>query len=115
MDMQYLRTGGRIPVELPVEIRWKDAGGKPRQAQGKTISVSSNGVLLSVASDLRPQTRVNNKVNLPLEFTKVPLVLHCHGRIMRAGPGAMTVSAVIDDYTLRPAAHAKGKPSRKKK
>ena len=113
--MQYLRTGGRIPVELPVEIRWKGAGGKPRQAQGKTISISSNGVLLSVAADLRPQTAVTIKVNLPLEFTKVPLVLYCHGRILRIGPGAMTVSAVIDDYKLRPVAQRKRKASRKRK
>ena len=113
--MQYLRTGGRIPVELPVEIRWKGPGGKPRQAQGKTISISSNGVLLSVAADLRPQTAVTITVKLPLEFTKSPLVLYCHGRVLRLGPGAMTVSALIDDYKLRPAAQEKGKTSRKKK
>lgn len=113
--MQYLRTGGRIPVELPVEIRWKGPGGKPKQARGKTVSISSNGVLLSVAADLRPQTAVTIRVKLPLEFTKVPLVLHCRGRVLRLGPEAMTVSAVIDDYKLRPAVERKGKTSRRKK
>ena len=111
--MHYLRTGGRIPIELPVEIRWKAPGGKLKAAQGKTLSISSNGVHTTVAAKLRPQTAITITVELPLEFTKVPLQLLCQGRVLRQPPGATGLRAVIDDYKLRPAGRgavkAKGK------
>ncbi len=107
--MQYLRTGGRIPIELPVEIRWKAPNGKLRQAQGKTASISSNGVHLTVAAKLRPQTPITITVRLPLEFTKVPLQLFCQARVVRQAAGATGLRAVIDDYKLRPAGRAAGK------
>ena len=101
--MQYLRTGGRIPIELPVEIRWKAPNGKPREALGKSVSISSNGVHMVVAARIRPQTPVTIIVKLPLEFTKVPLQLYCEGRVVRQAAGATGLRAVIDDYKLRPA------------
>ena len=110
--MQYLRTGGRIPIELPVEIRWKAPNGKLRRAQGRTASISSNGVHLTVAAKVRPQTPIKITVKLPLEFTKVPLQLHCQGRVVRQAPGASGLRAVIDDYKLRPAGRVGGKRSR---
>jgi len=113
--MHYLRTGGRIPVELPVEIRWKAADGKTKRAQGKTVSISSNGVLLAVGVKPRPGTAVTITVNLPLEFTKVPLKLHCRGRVLRRAAGETVLSAVIDEYDLRPAEPRQRKASRRKK
>jgi hypothetical protein len=104
--MQYLRTGGRIPIELPVEIRWKAPDGKLKRAEGKTASISSNGVYMTVSVKLRPQTPITISVNLPIEFTKVPLKLLCQGRVIRQPAGASGLRAVIDDYKLRPARRA---------
>ncbi|MBI4164554.1 MAG: hypothetical protein HY508_02340 [Acidobacteria bacterium] len=100
--MHYLRTGGRIPIELPVEIRWKSPDGKLKAAQGKTVSISSNGVHTTVAAKLRPQTAITITVRLPLEFTKIPLQLFCQGRVIRRVPGTTGLRALIDDYKLRP-------------
>lgn len=111
--MQYLRTGGRIPIELPVEIRWKAANGKLKEAQGKSVSISSNGVHMVVAAKIRPQTPVTITVKLPLEFTKVPLQLFCQGRVVQQAAGAVGLRAVIDDYKLRPAPRNAGKPKQK--
>ena len=113
--MQYLRTGGRIPIELPVEIHWKAPSGKLKEAQGETVSISSNGVHMTVAAKIRPQTPVTITVRLPLEFTKVPLVLHCQGRVVRQAPGATGLRAVIDDYKLHPAGRKTGRSAAKSK
>ncbi len=110
--MQYLRTGGRIPIELPVEIRWKAADGKLREAQGETVSISANGVHMTVAAKIKPQTPVTIKVRLPLEVTRVPLLLECEGRVVKQAKGATGLRAVIDDYRLHP---AKQKAKRKTK
>jgi hypothetical protein len=100
--MRYLRSGGRIPVELPVVIRWK-SGGKNRRAEGKTASISSNGVLLSVPVDLPATTPITLSVDLPVEFTKTPLRLVCQGRVVEHKAKSPGLSAVIDSYQLRPA------------
>lgn len=100
--MQYLRTGGRIPIELPVEIRWKSPNGRAKRAQGKTASISSNGVFMALPVKLRPQTPITISVNLPLQFTKIPLQLLCQARVVRQPARSSGVRAVIDDYQLRP-------------
>jgi hypothetical protein len=113
--MQYLRTGGRIPIEAPVEIRWKAPGGKLKEAQGETVSISSNGVHMTVAAKIRPQTPVTITIRLPLEITKVPLVLHCQGRVVKQAPGATGLRAVIDDYELHPVGRRSKKTAAKAK
>lgn len=72
-------------------------------SQGNTVSISSNGVHMTVAARIRPQTPVTITVKLPMEITKLPLVLSCEGRVVRQAPGASGLRAVIDDYRLRPA------------
>lgn len=100
--MQYLRTGGRIPIELPVVIRWIDADGKAKQAQGKTASISSNGVLMSVPAKVAPGTPITIAVNLPVEFTRSPVQLVCQARVLRHTARVPGLRAVIDSYQLRP-------------
>jgi len=104
--MQYLRTGGRIPIELPLEIRWKARDGKLQRAEGKTASISANGVLMTVPVKLPPHTPITIAVNLPVEFTKVPLQILCQGRVVRQSAKVSGLRAVIDNYKLRPVRHA---------
>jgi len=104
--MRYLRTGGRIPIELPVEISWKARNGKVRRAEGQTASISSNGVFMRVPVKLRPHTPITISVKLPIEFTKIPLKLLCQGRVVSQPSEASGLRAVIDDYELRPSRRA---------
>jgi PilZ domain-containing protein len=97
-----IRSGVRIPLELPVHIRWKSAGGY-RQVQGKTGCISGNGLFVRVP--LRPprSTPITFTITLPIEITKVPLELHCQGRVVhysQRGEG-LGVGAVIDEYKFR--------------
>lgn len=102
--MSQRRTGKRIPVELPVEIRWKSKAGSLHHALGKTGNISGSGLYIEVAARLHRATSVMIKVKLPSEVTKVPLELLCQGRVVRwkqDGP-VQGLGAVIDEYELRP-------------
>ncbi len=99
--MKYLRAGVRIPVELPVEIRWKSRAGRPRQVQGKTACISANGMFVALPVRLRHQTSITITINLPVEVTKVPLQLCCQGRVVSQPPGYAGIGAIIDDYHFR--------------
>jgi hypothetical protein len=104
MNMNFLRSGARIPVELPVEITWRSRAGKPKRAQGKTAIMSGNGVYLSIPVRLRALTPISIIVSLPVEITGKPLQLLCEGRVVkREKPSpAAGLGAIIDDYRFRP-------------
>jgi hypothetical protein len=99
--MNYLRAGVRIPVELPVEVRWKNRSGKAYQAQGRTACISANGMFMSLPVRLRPDTAVKISVSLPVEYTRIPLELLCEGRVVGQPAGVVGVGAIIDDYEVR--------------
>jgi hypothetical protein len=101
--MKYLRAGIRIPLELPVEIRWKNPAGRPRQVQGKTACISANGMCMALPVRLRHHTPITITIDLPVEITKVPLQLCCAGRVVSQPPRHAGVGAIIDDYHIRAA------------
>ena len=97
-----IRSGVRIPLELPVHLRWKAAGGY-RQMQGKTGTISGNGLFVTVPLSPPRETPISFVIALPIEVTKVPLELHCQGRVVNCsqlGEG-LGVGVVIDDYKFR--------------
>ncbi len=102
-SMNYLRAGMRIPVELPVEVRWKGAAGKTRLAQGTTACISGNGLFIATPVRLRHETPITVTVALPAGFTRTPLEIECRARVVRQKqpvnpPG---IGAIIDDYCFR--------------
>jgi hypothetical protein len=104
-NMNYLRTGMRIPVELPVQLRWKSPKGKSRSAQGTTVCMSCNGLFITTPVRLRHETPLTVTVTLPTGLTRTPLEIECQARVVRqkqpvSPPG---IGAIIDDYRFRPA------------
>lgn len=97
-----IRGGTRIPVELPVQIRWKTQAGREVFAQGKTQSMSGNGLFILAPVRLRHDTAIQFTVALPTEVTNTPMQLHCEGRVVRQrkGPPSAGLGVVIDDYRL---------------
>ena len=99
-----IRGGTRIPVELPVHIRWKTKSGTERSAEGKTESMSGNGLFILAPVRLRHDTTIQFTVPLPAEVTGTPMQLQCVGRVVRqqksGAPAGLGV--VIDDYRLAP-------------
>ena len=99
------RAYRRIPVELPVSLRWRTPTGAKRQIRGKTENVSRMGLFVVAPIRLRRETPISFTVILPQEVTRVPIELACQGRVVRSSragelPG---FGAIIDDYELRPA------------
>jgi len=102
LGQKGIRGGTRIPVELPVQIRWKSRAGIERLAQGKTESMSGNGLFIVAPLRLRHDTPIYFTVALPAEVTHVPMQLQCAGRVIRQRRTGMPagLGVVIDDYRL---------------
>jgi hypothetical protein len=102
--MSQRRASQRIPMEVPVEIRWKSRAGSRKQAVGKTSNISGTGLFIEFPVRLHRDTSVSIKVVLPREGTQVPLELLCQGRIVRWNQRGQVqgLGAVIDEYQLRP-------------
>jgi hypothetical protein len=103
--MNQRRASQRIPMELPVEIRWKGRAGSSKQAMGKTGNISGSGLFMELPVRLHRETSVTIKVVLPRKGSHVPLELLCQGRIVRWSRHGQVrgLGAVIDEYELRPA------------
>jgi hypothetical protein len=109
--MSHRRTSTRMPMELPVEIRWKSRAGSQKHAVGKTGNISGSGLFIEIPVRLERATSINFKVMLPPEVTKVPLELLCQGRVVRWNKNGKVqgLGAVIDEYELRPVSRPGGK------
>lgn len=105
VSMPQRRASKRIPMKLPVEIRWKSRAGTDRQVLGKTGDISGTGLFIEVAVRPRRETPVRIKVLLPRQGKQAPLELWCQGRVVRWNQRGRNqgLAAVIDEYELRPA------------
>lgn len=103
MDMNFLRTGARIPVQLPVEITWKNRAGHPKHAHGTTATMSGNGLFMETPIRLRASTPISIAVTLPVELTGRRLELLCTGRVVKQERDGAShgLGAIIDDYRFR--------------
>ena len=98
------RAGIRIPVEFPVDVRWKSRWGRSRHVQGKTGNISGNGLFMRIPIRPPRETPVTMRVILPVTVTRVPVELRCNGRVIRwSCPGeSRGMGATIDEYEFRP-------------
>jgi len=98
------RAGIRIPVEFPVEVRWKSRRGRSRHVEGKTGNISGNGLFMRIPVRPPPKTPVTMRVFFPATVTRVPVELLCNGRVVRwSCPGeSRGMGATIDEYEFRP-------------
>jgi hypothetical protein len=112
--MDERRASQRIPLELPIEIRWKTRAGRLKKAVGKTGNISGNGLFIEFPVHLQRKTPVTIKVQLPREGNQVPIELSCQGRVVRWKQDGQVegMCVVIDEYELRPATRAGGKRPR---
>ena len=106
--MDERRASQRIPMELPIEVRWKTRAGSPKQAMGKTGNISGNGLFIEFPVHLHRETSVMTKVVLPREGSQVPLELSCQGRVVRWKQDGQVegLCVVIDQYELGPMSKA---------
>ncbi len=102
-NINGIRAGIRIPVQLPVLVQWKTPAGARREARGKTGNISANGLFIMAPVRLRHDTPITFMVELPTGITKTPIQLHGQGRVVRQPLGRVSpgIGAIIDRYELR--------------
>jgi hypothetical protein len=103
-SMNQRRTGQRITMGLPVEIRWTSRSGSPKQAIGRTGNISGNGLFIEIPVRLQRETAFTMRVELPRRPTQGALELLCQGRVVRWNRRGEVqgLGAVIDEYELKP-------------
>ena len=93
------RSGVRFPIEQ--EVRYKVLSRNAVETgTGKTVNISSTGVLFSTQCDLHPGERLEVSINWPAQLDhKCPLKFVTAGRVVRSEAG--TAAMVIDRYEFR--------------
>lgn len=83
MPFMERRRAQRFDFQLPVILRWKQ-GSENREVRTLSENVSSNGIYLSLAEEIKNDTRVEVDLTLPHRVTMTgPLSVRCYGRVQR--------------------------------
>jgi hypothetical protein len=101
--MNYIRSSARVPLRLPVQVRWKGRAGVLRGEKGNTANISGNGAFFVLPGRIRPETSLRFRVEFTPGAAGVRFELVGRGRVVRrSGPGeAPGVAIIIDDYHFR--------------
>jgi hypothetical protein len=95
------RTSNRLPIER--DVRYKVLGGKKTVKQtglGKTLNMSSGGVLFTTESPLPEGERVELAVSWPAQLNDVlPLKLVAMGRLIRSEESQAAIA--IERYEFK--------------
>jgi hypothetical protein len=95
------RTSNRLPIER--DVKYKVLGGKKTIKQvgmGKTLNMSSGGVLFTTESALPEGERVELAVSWPAQLNNVlPLKLVAMGRLIRTDDSSAAIS--IERYEFK--------------
>jgi hypothetical protein len=99
------RAADRFPIERDVRFKVLSKKSGDESGRGKTINISSNGVLFSTETLLIPGRRLEVSINWPAQLNnKCALKLVARGRIVRFEQGCAAME--IQQYEFRTSAQA---------
>lgn len=82
--MSERRTADRFPIEREVKYRVLSRRHVDEAGAGKTLNISSSGILFSTERDLTPGKQVEISVAWPAQLNNItPLKLVARGRVVR--------------------------------
>ena len=101
MDVPGERRGNdRFPIVRDVKYKVISGRGDPESGAGKTVDVSSRGVLFTAPKSLAPGKRVELAISWPAQLDgKCALKLVARGKITRCRGNQVAVE--IDKYEFR--------------
>lgn len=109
------RHSDRFPIEREVRFRVLNKRGGEETGEGKTLNISSSGVLFTCEHLLLPGRRLELAISWPVQLNnQVALKLVARGRVVRFEEGYAALE--IQQYEFRtqsPAAAANGAAPRK--
>lgn len=105
------RNSDRFPIEREVRFRVLSKRGGEEAGEGKTLNISSSGVLFTSAHLLLPGRRLELAISWPVQLNdKVPLKLVARGRVVRFEEGRAAIE--IQQYEFRTQSAANGAGTR---
>jgi len=94
------RHSDRFPIEREVKFRVLNKRGGEEAGEGKTLNISSSGVLFTSEQMLLPGRRLELAINWPVQLNnKVALKLVARGRVVRFEEGRAAIE--IQQYEFR--------------
>ncbi len=99
------RAADRFPIEREVRYKVLNRKNSDEMGMGKTINMSSNGVLFTTDQDLLPGRRLELSISWPAQLNAtVALKLVARGRVVRCEEGKAAIE--INQYEFRTASQA---------
>lgn len=99
-DTSERRASDRFPIEREIRYRILNRKTEDETGTGKTLNMSSNGVLFTTEGFLLPGRRVELAISWPAQLnSKIPLKLVARGRVVRSEDGQAAVE--IQQYEFR--------------
>ena len=92
--MPFLGPERRRRIRFPIELgaRYAVDGQQVIQGAGRTVNISSQGVLMTTAHKMSPHTAITVAIEWPIFAGNVdPLVLYLSGLAVRSEPGLVAV------------------------
>jgi hypothetical protein len=101
------RSADRFPIEREVRFKVLNRKSPDEAGVGKTINMSSNGVLFTTDLYLLPGRRLELSISWPAQLnSKVSLKLVARGRVVRCEEGRAAIE--IHQYEFRTQAQSNG-------
>jgi c-di-GMP-binding flagellar brake protein YcgR len=89
------RAASRFSIELNVRYKVMGNGGAREMSQGKTVNISSRGILITTDQALTPGKQVEVEVEWPVKRNaRIPLMLFIRGRIVRSKKGQVALAGL---------------------
>jgi hypothetical protein len=101
------RQSDRFPIEREVRYRVLSKRGGEEAGEGKTMNISSSGVLFTSEQILLPGRRLELAINWPAQLNQqVPLKLVARGRVVRFEQGRAAIEILQYEFRTQSAAAA---------
>ena len=95
------RTRTRFPIELGA--RYAVSGRQEIEGMGRTVNISSHGVLMASAHEVFPETSIRVVIEWPILLGNIcPLALHIHGKVVRSERGLIAVRFSTRELRTQP-------------
>jgi PilZ domain len=96
------RSSGRMAIQQDVHYRVLNKRGADVEADGKTLNMSSSGVLFTTEHILLPGRRVELAINWPAQLDhKCALKLVARGRVVRFEKGTAAIEIMQHEFRTR--------------
>jgi hypothetical protein len=103
------RQSDRFPIEREVRYRVLSKRGGEEAGEGKTMNISSSGVLFTSEQLLLPGRRLELAISWPAQLNQqVPLKLVARGRVVRFEQGLAAIEILQYEFRTQSAAAAAG-------